>query len=769
MSVILFYKKENVIKYTDDKLVLDYMYYQKARLPTAEQLKAAKTMTLDSTTKKIVMALLTKYKDVGHAIEKIKKLISKINYKIPLYDEYTKNLYIIGRDDIYEKVIGQYYRLPDEYLIKHFEEQKKQLGPHVETKKILYGFNEKKVDEYLNTDIKYNVHYTKMDKERKFYKLLLMTDFLEQFNINILKKTYIETLYYYSDKIGKNLTMCVRPSFLPHLKHITPYYTREELFKLGLNLGLIKIKDFEKNKDEELELGKYVTMLCQKIQSVDLSANIIKEHQTYILQQDMLGMMQYYTLQGSFFMNQYLRNKTTYNFKNELLEKAILSIWTLINNAPAFDKTYTVYRFIRTDEHLQFLQVGDEYITNSFESTTRDAFYPNISHFGFILVKITIPAAVKGVALCIESISNFPEEQEIIFAPGSKFRLEHKDNDVLYYHIDSQSQLKIETKYEFTYIGASANIKLEDKPSLPQSYNKVVDFRTIDKRKVNTVAERVANFIQDHINPLNQFDVLIDNKLYTIMLETYDSTSVYKKFYSVSTNNGLLLYTIIDNYIGFTLEIGDNGDKEGPYMHVNYYYRFNSVPKSGKIDDKAFLYFLIYVAYYFEIPQIKLYCEHNSCENLLGVKNPEIYNRGNYCVDFYLYLKFKIKKYSDFKNINLELIPNFKYSDLDLLKRTDLDKILNKADRDELYQIYDMTYKHFFEKEKYNVADFYIWLIENYCMYVDLFISKLNLFVGGPFTNDFYMFDVNTYLYNKKVVDSDETSFVILPKNKYRL
>ena len=48
----------------------------------------------------------------------IKEDISKIDYKVPLYDEYTKNLYIIPKELAYKKVTNYSYRFPNKQL-KH--------------------------------------------------------------------------------------------------------------------------------------------------------------------------------------------------------------------------------------------------------------------------------------------------------------------------------------------------------------------------------------------------------------------------------------------------------------------------------------------------------------------------------------------------------------------------------------------------------------------------------------------------------------------------
>jgi len=208
-------------------------------------------------------------------------------------------------------------------------------------------------------------------------------------------------------------------------------------------------------------------------------------------------------------------------------------------------------------------------------------------------------------------------------------------------------------------------------------------------------------------------------------------------------------------------------------MFVNYYFRYSSVPKHNKIKDEDLIDFIAGISYYFNINKAIIYCEHESCENLTKTNERiNIFHRGNYCTDFYLYLKSGKKKFNKLANVTIEMTPKFKYSDLDLMKKISPDSILSKNDRDELYQIYNKTYKHFFGENKYNLADFYIWLVENYCMHVQLLVSKLNSIFNdnNPFNNDYYIFDVQMYLYNNNVTTiTKENENLIVPKNKYRI
>lgn len=754
---ILYYNKNDNLEITKKNDVFDKIYYLEASLPTKKQIEKYLSKSDDSIKK------FFKNRNVDDVINEIRINISQINNKVPLYDEYTKNMYIINPENVYNRVIYQYYRFPDKQMLELFKEKKKEL----KNKNKKSDDKEKNLGDYEKTS---QIHYQKIAAQREYHKLELMIEFLEQFDLDILYKTYVEVFYDYANEVGKNITICLRPSFLPHLLHIKPYYTRSELINLALNMEIIKENNVYYNKEKVMEL-------CNIIKKNDITSNTLTEHQEYIIKNDKIGIIQYYSLQGSYFMNQYMRQLVKYEYKNLFLEKQIESMWKLILNAPAFDKSYILYRFIRDDSYLEHLTIGDTFVDPGFISTTRDPFYNSEEYkFGFILLKIKIPAKKKGVGLCIETLSQFEREEEIILPPLSMLRLDRKDSSVPYYHTDDIYETKIKSRYEFTFVG-SKPIKFVERP-LYDSTNEVIDFLKITKPDVLTIGERIKYFVSNYTNPFHQFITKIGNTKYTIMMEWYDSTDVYKKFYAKRTNNGYLLYTIINDYIGFTIELGDSDGAN--YMYVNYYFRYSSVPTRGKIDDLDLINFLSRVSYYFEVQSPVIFAEYLSCDyNKKQESNKNIYYGGNYCIDFYNYFVSKHKKYD--KLDSREIKGKFNYYDLDILKTTDPNTILVKDDRDELYQIYNKTYIELFEESKHNLADFYVWITNNYCVYLKFLIEKLYKLYqeNNPFATDYYILDAMSYLYNRKLVDTytlmdtEENSSVVFdstyPKNEYRL
>lgn len=772
MKYILYNIEKKIFEVIPNDSVINSLYYLKMRVPTKKDIND------NLINKKNNILKYFENKDIDFEIQKMKDEISKIEGDIPLYDINFNNLYLVNKYNIYNRVVIHNYRFPNEELINKLKKKKKNLQNTIDNnkkymKKIKYNMSQKKNDnkiirEYENVKNKFKPNLI------EYEKMIKMLDFLENFNIKILYKTYIYLFYKYSNEVGKNITLCEKPSFIPYYKHIKPYYSRSELINLALNMEIIipnKIKYENKNLDN----------LCIKIMNNDINKKILLSHKKHIIDNNSIGIIQYYTLQGSYFMNEYLRLQTNYNSRNYYLEDNIKSMWSLVNKSPAFDKSYILYRFIKEDNHLQHLKVNNTYITPSFMSMTRDPFYNSDSYqFGFILIKVKIPKDMIGVGLCIETISHFKEEEEIILPPLSKLKLTKIDNDAIYYHTDEEFFSKIKKKYEFTYINNSKKIEFPEEYSDNNDSNKIIDFLEINKSESYSVEEKIKYFVNHYVNDLYQFDVNIGQETYTLCVEWYDSTSVYKDFYSVTNNSGFSIYTIYKDYILFFIEIGE--DNNGNYMHVDYFFRFSTKSNTSNIERKDYILFLSSLGYYFEIDYIKIYCEYFSC-NLKDSTVPSFNKNknidGNYCKDFYNYLKHG-KNYIIYNIEKIrELKPQFKYGLLDLLKTINYKNVLSNKDNDELYQIYQEFSK--INHNKNSIADFYVWIVENYCYLLNILIKKFDKIYSksNPFENDYYILNHYSYLYNKNYISYiplkkknkyiKEQKKIKLPLNRYRL
>lgn len=713
MLYILLNIKTKDLEIIDKKEVLDKLYFLEHKMITNENIINYKK---NDNIKKIISE--------ENYLKNIKLEISKIEDKVPLYDIYSANLFLISKYNVYERVVNNYYRFPEEELLKDLKERKEYLESHEELKDIL--------------------------KMRELNKIKLILEFIECFDLDILYDTYIKVFYKYSTFVGKELTTCKRLSFLPQLKHLRPYYTRSEIINIALNMGM--------EIDEHIEYSD-MRKICKKITKNEMSFDMLLKHKKYMIKNKSLGIMQFYTLQGSSMINFYLRNKTQYKNKNVYLENLIQQIWNLVLDAPEFDKNYTLYRFINSDDYLLNLKLGDTFTENGFMSTTRDPFYKAETYnFGFILIKINIPKNIKGVALCVETISHFPEEQEIVFPPRSKFKLIKKDSDCVYYHTDIKFSSKVKTRYEFDWIENEQPI-FTRKEITPQIFK--VDFLNIERKFELPLFEKIKYFENYYVNNMNQFLVKIGDKDITVISEWYDSTEAYKDFYAIKSKNSYSLYSIYDNYILFFIEISEVDFEY--QMHINYYVKYSAIDANKIFGDNNLILLYSSIAYYFDIHNVVIYASYMNCDNNSLEENQGLLFGGSYCVDFYNYFVTNKKRYFDLNNI--ELYPLFSYYDFDFLKTVNLDKILFKTDG-EIYQIYQKIYST--STNNNNIIDFYIWLLKNSkCYLLDEFVNYIDrVLQENPFKKDYYILDPITFLYNRKYIKLYSSRFKMLKNIK---
>ena len=726
---ILYNIKENILKFIEPSYILDEIYYLEYKVPNLNELKNIKKNNE-----------FIKYKFDENFIENIRNYISTLEYKIPLYDIYTNNIYLINKENIYGRTYYNHYKFPNEIVVKELKKEYNLL---------------KNIDLDDPLEIR---------KKRKYE---LMLDFLDNFNIKLLEDTFYRMIYKYSDQLGKNIIFCKRPSFNKYIHNSKPYYTTTEVINMALNMGR-KIDTSYENID--------LNNLCDIVKENDINYKIISSHQKYIIDENMLGLIQYYTVQGSYFINSYLRMKSKFIYQNTFLDDVIIPLWNLCINSPGFDKEYILYRFVSNDSFLEGINIGDIFYDEGFLSTTRNPFYKSEDYqFGFILLKIKIPKGKKGTGLCVENISHFPNEQEILFAPKTKFKLISRDSDITYYHTDLNISSKIKTRYEFEWVETEKPVI--NKKNYPGKTN-VIDFMELKPNNNITLSEKIYKFTSTYLDDLNRFIIKIGDKEFITVVEQYNSIGAYKNFYAIETKNGFSIYSIYKNYLLFMIEIGEVNNVE--QIHVNYYVKYNTLNKEEIYNGKDFLDFIASVGYYFGINKIYIYPEYKPC--VYGKTKDELKEMklltGNYCIDFYQYLKNK-QKVIFLKDTNkIDLQPLFSYYDLDILYDIKVEKILSKTD-DEIYQIYDKTYK-LINKDS-SIADYFIWILENKCYLIETFIKKIEKIYkkNNPFKQDIYILNPINYLYNKnkiKVYNIDrdisllkERKSYFIPTNEYRI
>lgn len=759
MKKLFFYEIETrEVKEIPKDNIIDDLYYQKIRMLNKEEMK-------EIIKKEKIKISIDDYES------KIKKKISKNVMKVPLYDIYSENIYIISKERVVDYVEKNSYRFPNIEFYNELKDRIKNLEEKLMKNKEIYS-----EDEYIL-------------RERNLRKLKLMYIFLGSFDLSTLYESYMKIYYRYASNT-RNLTLCKKPSFMKHFFHLKPYYRADEVINNARNMGLIDIN--YQIKDDN-ELLKY----CKEIRRNDISGKILLNHEEYIIQNNKVGLVQFYTMHGSYYMNRYLRNLEFNNYQNIFLENLIKSMYDLTINAPSFDKEYILYRFVIDDTYLKNLKVGDIFIENGFMSTTRDPFYDiDKFRFGFVLLKIKIPKDIPGIGLCIETLSQFPHEEEIILAPYSKFKLINTDKNVDYFHTNYNETRKIIKRYEFEYVGKDL-LKFEMKQEFPEKIQKI-NFLDIKKIDSSSLDNKIIYFLNNYSNSLNQIKVNISDVELTIMLNYVNTLNAYKEYYFIKTNKLFTMTCIHNNYIIFVIEIGmfDNF----PCLIINYNAeKYNSIKREEIISEEDFILFICSIAYYFNIPNVKLHAEYVTCHSgfdidkkiksistFQSIKNKPIQRfiekvndndeisitydvfeyenlkkfggyGGNYCLDIYDYVKYKKKKYFDKKILNIEIQPAFSYYELDKLADFHTTDVLKKEDFDELFQIFDKFYKINFPKNT-DLKSFYIWIIENKCYLISNLVSKMKRIFklnDNPFNtkNSFYKINPLLYLSNRSYID----------------
>lgn len=643
MKIVLFYPKTNDIKEVKDEDVLDDMYYKLAVFPSQKQTE--------------------------ESIDEMKKYVSKLTYKIPLFDYESKNIYLVNSDDIYTKVSKYNYRFPDDCIISLL-------------KKTISDLNNMTNIEWI---------------EKYIEKLNKNINFLNNFDIKILKETFTE-LYLNTNPSTKELTSCIKPSYLPLQTYQSPYYTKSELISLGLNLGIIKSskKPWKYSKEE-------IDEICIKISKFEINTQILIYHQLYILYNNAKSYVQFYSLFGSYYFNNYLRNKES--IQDIDLENHINNFLQIFKLSPQLDHKYEVYRFIDTDEHINHLNIGDVYEENSFISTTRNPFYSvKNNKFGFILIKIKLKKNMPGIALLIESYSNYPYEQEVLLPP-SKLKLISIDNDFKYYHTNKLAEQKLKKKYIFEYIEPlSYDINYytknyrENKIVIPE-----IDFSK-EKYSGNTTIEKIFTFFSSlsKINLRRCFKSQIGDKMYTFNAYFLTQNPVYSKFFFLQKEDEFLNKTLGDE-IYLTIQNPDSGEIEllveiRNIISVNYYHRYSGL--SCPINDTNLIHWLSLFASAFDINAVIIHGNYSSYahiveqllrtnkiskKNLLenfrtiqNINNPDVNilnlytsDINTYCIDLIEYMFDNTKRFNGLHYIERK-VPLHLIDKLKIIKFTDL-------------------------------------------------------------------------------------------------
>ena len=166
--------------------------------------------------------------------------LSNYDNVIPMFDIYNMKIYPIENINVHFRMIDCHYR-----------------------------FINKELFDWMNNIVK---------KKKANYKTVKENlEILKNYQIDILYETSINTFFKYSPKFGLEISICKRNSFHPKMKHITPYYNKKELLKLGKNMKLIKDDSNYDLLDQETHYK-----ICKQISKNDISVDTIIKHSKYI-------------------------------------------------------------------------------------------------------------------------------------------------------------------------------------------------------------------------------------------------------------------------------------------------------------------------------------------------------------------------------------------------------------------------------------------------------------------------------------------------------
>jgi len=691
------------------------------------------------------LAVLDKSKYKTSDFEQAKKLVSQIDTSIPLFDIYSKNLYLIQASNVYSRVIFHHYRLPNRKIISILESTLKKIK--------------------------------NSDKTNYIEKLTKNINFISNFSFETLEQTYFK-VFYLSQPMTSDLTTCIKPSFIPFIT-TKPYYTKSELINLGLNMEL-KI-DFKTIESESI---------CQMVSLNEITASEILSHQIYIKQNVAKSYVQLYSLLGSYYWNYYIRNEC---FKDLFIEKQIDNLHSIISKSPSFEKDYWLYRFVSTDDYLSNLIPGDIFEEKSFISTTRNPFYdPKNNLFGFILIKIKIPKGVEGIGLCIESYSLFQSEEEILLNPGVLKLISIKDN-YHYYHPNANASKRIKKLYTFEYVKP-----IKSPPSLVASKYQInqvtiphiswLELPIIDGDDFASKVYYFYRVILPSFNNKRYFYSDVGNKTYLFQAFYLDDNPVYEKYFFLQKQT-----TKAKDEIYFVLQNEDTGEinlfiELRDTISVNYINRY--LGSKNIFSDEDLVKFISGMAHYFSIDSVIIHNTYESYDkissNLLKLYNENIAeetNPDNHLISLYSgdfkYYNLDLISFIEKKTVKFKGIPGIQYNlrkhHIAFMEQINAQDIFTSTEKTPLYSILTKMLKQTSPEggfvysgkktEQPKLVDFYLYIHYNFFYLLDE-LNQLIAFYNNdifatidtnPWLNSYFILRSEEYLYEKGLIPSMQT------------
>ena len=530
----------------------------------------------------------------------------------------------------------------------------------------------------------------------KNYLRIIDNSILRKLNIKIsidekeIKNRFYTKIFEQHPKLGKEITFCEKKSFLYFINYNNnPYYTNSELQKKNIFFN-INLKDNKK--------------ICNKLQGIELSKKDLQNSYDFLVKNKYDKIVKYYTFVGASNINEYLRGNIEY--VDTVDKSIILKLDKAIKDSPNIDKDIVVFRFLSDDTFLNLQMKNKVFIEKAFMSTTRN---PMMKHaqlnFGKIIMRIFISKKYSNNYLSVESLSLFPDEQEIILDRGSKLKLKK---------IHSIDNMKI---YDFEYIGTTKKSELNVSDNI-----NLIDLKYF-------VNEQNLNNLYDEWNSYyNLVNLKIDDKDYLLKFGYLEDDPVLKKFFHYDKN---ILYMYIlteDGDIDIFIEISDNG------IFINNFFKYFGYKSNTSINDylKIYKQLIGMLSISFNIGNVFI----NSMQISGYLLKENTYSNNQICVDYYNYL-LNTKK----------ILPSYLKNTFSVYYLNYL--IKKKIDKNILFEFPSL--KLFCEKNNIttlknlfiNIVELHPSLMIDFYHMITYYFETFN----NPFSNDYFIINVKKMLF----------------------
>jgi hypothetical protein len=530
----------------------------------------------------------------------------------------------------------------------------------------------------------------------KNYLRILDNSILRKLNIKIsinekeIKNRFYTKIFEQHPKLGKEITFCEKKSFLYFINYNNnPYYTSSELQKKNIFFN-INLKDNKK--------------ICDKLQGIELSKKDLQNSYDFLVKSKYDKIVKYYTFVGASNINEYLRENIEY--VDSIDKSIILKLDNAIKESPKINKDIVVFRFLSDDTFLNLEMKNKVFIEKGFMSTTRN---PMMKHaqlnFGNIIMRIFISKKYSNNYLSVESLSLFPDEQEIILDRGSKLKLKK---------IHSIDNIKI---YDFDYIGISKKIDLNTNDNI-----NIIDL------KYFTNNQNLNSLYNDWNSYYNLINLKIDDKEYLFKFGYLEDDPVLNKFYHFD-NNILYMYLLSEEGdIDLFIEITNDS------IFINNFFKYFGYKNNTSINDYMKIYkkLIGMLSLSFNIDNVFI----NSMQISGYLLKKETYSNNQICIDYYNYL-MNTKK----------ILPSYLKNTFSVYYLNYL--IKKKIDKNILYEFPSL--KLFCENNEITTLKIlFIKIVELHPSLMIDFYHMITYYFdtfNNPFSNDYFILNIKKMLF----------------------